>query len=381
MNEKEKQLNIILENIANEISITKSMIDKAERSYTAVGEYLQNGIEYDLRITPQGSMNLGTTIKPVSDNDDYDIDLVCLLENGMELEAKEIKQTVGDRLKENELYRKKILAEGEGKRCWKMQYDEFHMDILPCVPKTCYVEPSCTEIRLTHKISDLVYEDRFSNPYGYREWFESRMKNILKREKEKYAIYNKLEIENVPVYRVKTPLQLAIQLLKRHRDIYFKSENENAPISIIITTLAAKAYSGEENIYDAICSILNKMINYIEIRNGVFWVQNPVLEEENFADKWQVYPERKDAFYRWVSRAKEDIISNPLKVVGLPLLSRTLEVCLGEAPVKRAFNHYAEAIANAKEEGNLFSAGLSKGLTTQSTIGKTKVKGHTFFGD
>ena len=182
MNEKEQQLNLILTKIVKEISITATMLDKATKSYEAVGTWLGDGIEYDVRITPQGSMNLGTTNKPVSDKDDYDIDLVCLLENGQKLEAKEIKNIVGNRLKENETYRKKIIEEGEGKRCWKMQYDEFHMDILPCVPKSNYIEPYLTDIRLTHKISAYCYEDRYSNPYGYRKWFESRMADVLKEE-------------------------------------------------------------------------------------------------------------------------------------------------------------------------------------------------------
>lgn len=381
MNEKEQQLNLILTKIVKEISITSTMMDKAIKSYEAVGKWLGDGIEYDVRITPQGSMNLGVTNKPISDKDDYDIDLVCLLEDGQQLEAKDIKNIVGDRLKENETYLKKIVSEGEGKRCWKMQYNEFHMDILPCVPKTYYLEPDLTNIRLTHKVSSSIYEDRFSNPYGYRKWFESCMVDILKREKRAFAVENKLEIENVPTYRVKTPLQMVIQLMKRHRDIYFQNNNENAPISIIITTLAAKAYNGEENVYDAICSILHHMDEFIEIKNGIYWVQNPVMKDENFADKWQQYPERKSAFYRWLNKAKEDFITNPLNAVGMDSLAKVFKNSLGEAPVKRAFNNYADDMLKARNNGTLYSAGLTSGITTKATSGATKVKGHTFFGE
>ena len=76
MNEKEQQLNLILKKIVSEISITSPMIDKAVESYEAVGKWLGDGIEYDVHIIPQGSMNLGTTNKPIADEDDYDIDLV-----------------------------------------------------------------------------------------------------------------------------------------------------------------------------------------------------------------------------------------------------------------------------------------------------------------
>ena len=151
MKDNEKMLDEILRRIVREISITKAMIDKAVESYEAVGRWIGEGLLYDVHINPQGSMSLGTTNKPVSDKDDYDIDLVCLLKDGKDLPTERIKNIVGDRLKEHEVYRKKIAEESEGKRCWKMQYYEFHMDILPCVPKGFYLEPNFTDIRLTHK--------------------------------------------------------------------------------------------------------------------------------------------------------------------------------------------------------------------------------------
>lgn len=379
MDEKSNQLNILLKRVVDEIRITPSMLDKAESSYKAVRQWLIDGIP-DATITSQGSINLGTTIKPVSDIDDYDIDLVCLLKKSQNYEAKTIKHKVGNRLKENKRYLTKINEEGEGKRCWKMQYDEFHMDILPCVPKTEYIEPFSTEIRLTHKISSNVYEDRFSNPYGYKKWFESRMKGILKIEKDAYAKKKNTRVEDVPTFRVCTPLQMAIQLLKRHRDICFEHDSDNSPISVIITTLAAKAYNGEENLYLAICNILNHMEEYIEIRDGIYWIANPVSEEENFADKWQIYPKRKDAFYGWLKKAKRDFITLPMNTAGIDSIASELEKILGEAPVKRAVKKYADDMYKARTNGELYVSGLTGGLTTKESSGSTLVKKHNFYG-
>ncbi len=125
MTDKEKILGTLLSSIADEINITPTMQDKAVSSYTAVGKWIGDGVDYDVKIMPQGSMNLGTVIKPIDDRDDYDMDLVCLLKNGRYLPLKDIKNLVGDRLKENATYGQKL--EKEGKRCWTMQYDVFHM--------------------------------------------------------------------------------------------------------------------------------------------------------------------------------------------------------------------------------------------------------------
>ena len=125
MTEKEKLLGAWLSQIADELNITDTMLDKAVSSYEAVGKWLSDGIPQDVKITPQGSMNLGTVIRPISDKDEYDVDLVCLLKNGSTLPLSYIKSVVGDRLKEHGTYQR--MLEPEGKRCWTMQYDEFHM--------------------------------------------------------------------------------------------------------------------------------------------------------------------------------------------------------------------------------------------------------------
>ena len=72
MTEKEKALDILLDKISDELNITKTMQEKAITSYEFVGKWLSDGIEYDVKIMPQGSMNLGTIIRPIDESDDYE---------------------------------------------------------------------------------------------------------------------------------------------------------------------------------------------------------------------------------------------------------------------------------------------------------------------
>lgn len=108
-----------LETVVEDISISETMSEKAKDSYNAVGKWLGDGdIPFEIKIVPQGSFSLGTTVKPITEKDDYDIDLVCLLDNGSSLSNHDIKNIVGKRLKENTTYREKL--EKEGKRCWTL---------------------------------------------------------------------------------------------------------------------------------------------------------------------------------------------------------------------------------------------------------------------
>ena len=324
-------------------------------------------------------MNLGTVVRPITEKDEYDVDLVCLLKNGSTLPLSRIKSLVGDRLKAHGTYRQ--MLEEEGKRCWTMQYDEFHMDILPCVPKNnYYVEPYLTAIKLTHKNDWGSYEPRFSDPYAYHAWFEDRMKDILHIEKSNYAARNNVDITKVPTYKARTPLQKAIQLLKRHRDILFQDNDEDAPISIIITTLAALAYNGEANVYEALCNIVEKMPQFIEKRGSEYWIANPVMHEENFADKWNEVPSKPAAFAYWLKRVKKDLITDPLACFGQDNIANQYKQALGKTPVERAACAIGNATRTARENGNLYINGLTGGITTTPVEKSKPVKEHTFFG-
>lgn len=139
-----------------------------------------------------------------------------------------------------------------------------------------------------------------SNPEGYAKWFRSRMAAQYMKKKAALAEAAYKSIDEIPDYAVKTPLQRVIQLLKRHRDIQFGDE-ENKPISMIITTLAAHCYLGQESVYEALLSVARNLKSCVEIRGTTYWVANPANPLENFADKWQQCPERQVAFDSWFS--------------------------------------------------------------------------------
>lgn len=377
---REQAISDFLSRMADEISISETMQKKAVSSYEAVGNYLDEGIPCKVSIMPQGSMNLGTTIRPLTDADDgYDIDLVCLLEDP-NLTLSEIKNTVGKRLKESIRYASKI--DEEGKRCWTLHYDGFHMDILPCVPRySRFLKPMLTEIKLTHKVGFMQYIPKYSNPYQYQQWFEERMKSVLASAREAYARTVRCSVEDVPTYAVKTPLQKAIQLLKRHRDIFFKEDDTNAPISIIITTLAAHAYNGEVDLYEVLRHIIREMPNYIERRDGRYWIPNPTIADENFAEKWNESGAKATAFYEWLEQVKTDLIESPLMLSGIHNYRTAFGKCLGEAPAGRVAAAYGAQAKAAADAGTLGILNGSGRLTSNvNANGVNKAERHNFYG-
>lgn len=383
---KKELLDKIYTELAESLNITDTMTGEIINSYEAVGRYLGNlEEELDIQIYPQGSMGLGTLVRPIaSDKEgDYDVDLVCLLKSGRHLSAKEIKGIVGQRLSESNRYKSKL--DEEGKRCWTLNYPDFHMDILPAVPhshQTIISDEKNTQIRLTHKEGEEIYSDKISNPKGYREWFIEQMEVSFFKKREMVARNRNVEVEKVKLFDVRTPLQMAIQILKRHRDIMF-SGKENKPISIIITTLAAKAYAGQTNLYETIESILQNMHRYIEVdNNGSIIICNPTVPSENFADKWEENPEKQKAFYEWIVSAQKDIIQNPMEFAGgFGSMKNYMREIFGSRAVNQAFEVYEEKNINNKQIGNLGVNTVGHLVNKSAEDAVAPLKKHTFYGD
>lgn len=372
---KDKEIiNEIYENIAEELNISDSVFENAKRSYKALGEFLENNIEYPVEVYPQGSMNLGTLIKPIGDDDDYDLDAVCKIHNNFD-SPKDLKELVGNALKKSERY-KKMLAD-EGKRCWTLNYSDdshFHMDILPSIPNNI----TDKSIKITHKENN-SYKYMVSNPEAYADWFDKLQEN---ERRNLYRIKNRQfsnKVEDLRNCGIRTTLQKAIQILKRHRDIQYANatdeERECKPISIIITTLVGKMYSGNESILDLIDKFCTSYEEYIEIdSNGNYVIPNPVNKNENFADKWKIYPERQEAFFNWVENLKYDLITNNFMIFDdITEKTNYLKKVFGNKTITNVFE---------KRNSSMSERYIDRKNIATITANKTdtKVKEHTFFG-
>lgn len=324
--------NDILTKTAAALDIPDHVYEDAILKYEDIGRWLRAEdselLQYSPEIYPQGSFRLGTVVRPITGKDQYDIDLVCNLDLKKEQTTQaKLKEAVGTRLRKRDDLNK-ILK--ESRRCWTLKYlpqeitPQFHMDVLPALSN---VDNPPTGILITD--SELRLWQK-SNPKAYAEWFYKRMEVIYLEKKANLAKSMNASIEDVPEWQVKTPLQVAIQILKRHRDIYFASlPSDQKPVSIIITTLAAHAYRGQADLYTALEEIVSVMPKYIENRDGKWWVANPVADE-NFADKWNEYSERRIAFLRWLVKVHEDF-SNANKLQSLNEITKSLTPILGES--------------------------------------------------
>ena len=163
-------------------------------------------------------------------------------------------------------------------------------------------------------------------------------------------------VKPLPAYQTnKYPLQRIVQILKRHRDMAY-GNHEHRPISIIITTLAAKAYRGQPNIYEALLDVIDRMPDEIETRyddrgNPYKFIGNPAIPEgdENFADKWVECKSKEDIFFDWLKQVKADI--QDTSYLRGPLIQEKLSKVFGKAEVSNTFVNIGERKRILTEQG------------------------------
>lgn len=317
----------LLDAIVAYLDIPKSYYEKAAARHRSLYDWLvrpeSTVAAFDPDVRPQGSFRFGTVIRPIFVEDEYDLDNVCLLSllDKSLLTQEQLKELYGNEVKAYARAHNMLAPVSEHNRCWRLHYaDEanFHLDSLPCVPAEQSLVESilqrgvdCDLARRAVAITDRKHP-RFreicldwltSNPRGFAHWFESRA--ALGRRRVLREGQLRASVEDVPPYEWRTTLQRSIQLLKRHRDVMFRKQRELAPISMIITNLAAHAYNGEENLYEALRNIVDGMPSFI----SPTWprVPNPTLPSEDYADKWSKDGRLEQKFYEWHAAVSADL--------------------------------------------------------------------------
>ncbi len=320
--------NLVVEKTVDLLDIPRSYYDRAVQRYESIGAWLHRPESkvavFNPAVYSQGSFRLGTVIRPILPRDEYDLDIICEVQarSKADITQKELKDLVGEELR---LYAKAhhIKPVKECPRCWRFNYADqvsFHIDTVPSVPEDEMVilnlirvgvgtDLAQSAIAITcqsHEQYTVICSDWPSgNPSGYALWFERRFteralskRKLLLRE----GLY--ASVEAVPLYALKTPLQRAVQFLKRHRDVMFREAVDLKPVSIIITTLAALSYEGEDELYETLRGVLDRIPQHIQRSSPR--IGNPVNPAEDFADRWKDKPELKEHFWLWYEAAIRD---------------------------------------------------------------------------
>jgi len=374
LNNKTAQIDDLLARAAEKLQLDKTRRKKIESSYQAIQEVLENDTEYfnskKFEIYPQGSVRIGTTVKPLVKNE-FDLDIVLHIRDNIYEQTNPM--TVFNELKrvlsENGNYKGKVQSKT---RCVRLDYvGDYHMDILP----------GCQ-----HSINDedkIVIPDRelkkwlISNPRGYAKWFMSKAESVRQSLLEKAYAAEEIPSDD---FVAKKPLQRAVQIIKRCRDLFFESETDYATPSIILTTLAGELYQNQESIFETIDSIISQIYSKVNISKiNRIKVLNPVDNEEDFTDKW----EREPKYYSEFIRFTESLFQSWQKLKkdnGIVEESNIMKGLIGERLYSDSVKEQTLITEDYRRKGKVFSSSAT-GLLGSQKVSDKLIKKNTFYGN
>lgn len=355
----------LLARAAASLQLTRTQYDLAVQRYETIGKWLSTPgtsvAQFKPAIYPQGSLRLGTTVRPIGRNE-YDLDLVCLLEIAWSRsEAKAVLDLVESRLAKSDTYRPML---SKLKRCVRISYaNQFHMDILPAAPD---VPVGSTNIRVPDR---KLAEWKCSNPPGYADWFEDQAaKRVAVVTKAVEPLPPPEELESKP------PLKIAVQVLKRWRDVRFIKTPNLAPISVVLTTLAGTHYNGEESPLTALTRIVDRIVAAVP-HYGRLIVLNPRNQREDLSERWDTDKAAYAAFVDGMVELRDQLHAVETNA-GLPRIAKSLEPIIGDELTQRVITEQATSIQKRRDAGQL-RVGAAGALTT---IGGTPLPKNTFYG-
>jgi hypothetical protein len=363
-------LDYLLAQVARALQLTPEQHRLAAQHYKAISEWLgATGSPLALfkpTIYPQGSMALETTVRPRT-RDEYDLDLVCqMLATGMS--ALDVYNAVFNRLKDHKTYAPMVEKKN---RCVRVNYEhDFHLDIIPA-------EPDHARGGTAIRVPDRTLRDWTpSNPKGYIAWFTHRSQVTLAELRAK--------VEPLPrptPSDEKPALTIAVQLMKRRRDML--CDEEVAPRSVVLTTLAAEYYHGTDCVLTALAQIVAGIQQRIRAAHpGRITVCNPTNTGEKFCESFEG-PGRYAAFKWFIDRLEQDVRTIAM-TQGIPQLQRVLSEMFGEEPVTTAVRSYGEMLKAQRDAGALKFTGAGAGglaIVSGSTSATRVVPPNRYYGN
>lgn len=297
-------LDLLLADIAIHIQLSASDFRKMEQRYKALGDYidrpgslLKGKVQL---IYPQGSMAIGATVASKLTNDEHDVDFIVQLELNAGTTPKEVLDLLFYSIKgkRGSLYFDKVERRN---RCVTVHYaDKMHADITPMIR---IAEQPERESFLFHNKPDVPEEDQvlISNPFGFAEHFKkitsvdkefAKIFAMRAGEYERLMLNLRADSEEIPdqePINSKSKAVVALQLIKRWRNVLFDKRSTRRPPSVLISKFTAdvanQSNTLSEELLNQVVFMRDKLLEYHQAGQKIR-VFNPVCEKDEFTDRW-----------------------------------------------------------------------------------------------
>jgi hypothetical protein len=242
------------------------------------------------------------------------------------------------------------------------------------------------------------------NAYGFARWYQGQTPIERRLAKAFYEHWRTLdgllakdaaEVDEIPDathFLVKNTATLALQLLKRARNIAYEGKAGRIPPSVMLSYYAGLAAQPNMRLTDMVIRIAAWIVRDIaqaSLNRQTLHVANPVNRDDVFTDRWPESIAQQDAYashLKVVIKGLEEMRDHKLSA---DAIGEWLRKHFGDRVVTKAADRMArnigETIQNAGQRytrtGGLFIPTKGVGVAAAATLNPVgTARAHTFFG-
>ena len=359
----DQPLDRLLADIAIRIQLSATAHGKAVQRYEAIAGWLERDDSplkgLIQRFYPQGSMAIGATIASGVTDDDFDLDMVlqAICEG---LTPKEVLDLLFQAIngKPGSQYHGRARRRT---RCVTIEYSDMHIDVTPAERMPATPERQSTIFH--HKAPQDPGQRIVANPYGFAEWFNRKTPDSGFAEQyasrasayEASLLVNAADADPVPPAEPATRKSLAVvalQLLKRWRNVQYQNRSGRKPPSIVMSKLVADTAGQTTSLSEEMLHQAASMLAFFERSHSgrqCVHVVNPVCPSDVLTDRWPGTIELQAVFVKDLQRLVERL--KQLDDCDLGEMKRIMVELFGEGPTAKTFEEFSKSFGNQIERG------------------------------
>lgn len=395
----------LLVDVAIRIQLNPTNYQKAVQRYEAINSYLDRP---DSPLTglielfyPQGSMAIGSTIASSLTNDHFDLDTIAQLRIDPYTEPMQVLDHLFQALNGSpgSRYHGKVKRNS---RCVTVVYEDgMRIDVTPMVRRVATPERESILFHHRHETPREPGYRKVANPYGFAVWFNKRTppeatfgEQYAALAKD-YTLLAEAEQEPIPDQehpREKSMAAIALQLIKRYRNVKFDQRDFRRPPSVLLAKWVADAAGvGHPQLID---ELLHQARNMHQIVSGhiatgcLVHVVNPECPADSLTDRW---PASQDDQKLFVADLDHFIQQLQHLRAGCPIeeMRQILSDLFGERPSVDAVKGLSENYGKYVQRGGNYVSGRQAPSGSAALVGLSGVSPtharptpkHTFFGE
>lgn len=365
-------MDALLGEIALQIQLPPGLHRKASDRYTAVCRHIdRSGSPLHGRVSSfyaQGSMAIDATISTRGTDDEYDIDAVAEIDDCGET-PEELLDLLEAALKDYPVSRMERKT-----RCITLYYaDGMHLDVTPAHR----VAPAEKVSEIPHAKRGRPAEHRYvpMNAYGFCDWYNAQTPTedrfalaLNQRLYEQHGLaFVAAAIEEVPDQTpliIKSVTTVALQLLKRHRNILDDGTSGRCAPSVMLSCNAGHAAVPGMGLTEMVIRQARwtaREIDRAAALSRLVEVRNPALVDERFTDRWPETQDQQQAYARALHALADGLDAARRRGAPLEDLQIWLRQMFGERVVTRSVESFNDRLGRqvkAREHGFTKSGGL-----------------------